>query len=270
MADALVFGAPNGLANRLADALSDVLQVRERYQQTFDQLGEPGVAIVTTQGGLSSDAPVLAFADGARKERKVDDPERRAWLATLAEGAVRGSGAFVVTASDQAERIKSRLKVDGVTAARPLQRVLVIKQTADQTFSEEVAEALRLPRMAVTEAPLDGEPNPWTAEVADGDKWLVETIYFPDTRSLLDRADLVVSFDLAVAAATEDPPALHERLLFGVLRKTLKPLTTPQLERELSAVAHLTPVLTLRNEAERDAVVDALLRGATLPRRAES
>jgi len=58
--------------------------------------------------------------------------------------------------------------------------------------------------------------------------------------------------------------------VLGVLRRTLKPLSSPQLERELAAVAHLTPSLVLRNESERDAVVDALIRGASLPRRASS
>lgn len=270
MADALVFGAPNALANRIADVLSDVLQVRERYQQSFEQLAEPGVAIVTTMGGLSADAPILAFADGARKDRKVDDPERRGWLATLAEAAVRGSTTFVVTASDQADRVKTRLKAEGLPRPRPLQRVLVIKQAGDQQFSEDVANALRLPRIAVNEAPLEGDPNPWAAEVADEDQWLVETVYFPDTRSLLDRADLVVAFDFALEPPPEERPALHERLILGVLRRTLKPLSSPQLERELSAVAHLTPVLTVRTEAERDSVVDALIRGASLPRRATS
>lgn len=267
MADALVFGAPNALANRLADALSDVLHVRERYQQAPGQLAEPGVAIVTTPGGLSAEAPILAFADGARKDRKVDDPQRRGWLAALAEGAVRGSFAVVVTASDEADRVKTRLKAGGIPPIRGLQRILVIKQSAEQAFSEDVADDLRLPRIVVNEAPLDGDPNPWTADVAEEDAWLVETAYFPATRSLLDRADLVVAFDFAVAPEPEERPALHERLLFGVLRRTLKPLSSPQLERELSAVAHLTPILTVRNEAERDAVVDALIRGSSLPKR---
>ncbi len=270
MADALVFGAPNALANRLADVLSDILHVRERYQQTIEQLSEPGVAIVTTHAGLSADAPVLAFADGARKPRTVDDPDRRAWLATLAEGAVRGSAAFVVTAADQADRIKSRLKVEGMPAANPLQRVLLIKQTPDQAFSEDVAQSLRLPRIAVREPIAEDDPDPWPAAVADEDSWVVETLYFPAVRSLLDRADLVVTLDFALESATGKPSALHERVLFGVLRKTLKPLSSPQLERELAAVAHLTPVLTVRNAAERDTVVDALIRAAALPRRASS
>ncbi len=270
MADALVFGAPNALANRLADGLSDVLHVRERYQQTFDQLAKPGVAIVTTVAGLTADAPILAFADGVRKDRKLEDPERRAWLVMLAEGAARGSFPVVVTASDQADRVKARLKAEGVPVVRPLQRVLVIKQSGGQAFSEDVAGALRLPRIAVDEAPFEGDPNPWTADVADEDAWLVETVYFPATRSLLDRADLVVAFDFAIEPGGAERPALHERLVLGVLRRTLKPLSSPQLERELAAVAHLTPSLVLRNEPERDAVVDALIRGASMPRRASS
>lgn len=268
MADALVFGAPNALANRLADALSDVLHVRERYQQTLEQLAGPGVAIVTTIHGLSTDAPALALADGARKDRKADDPERRAWLAILAEGAARGSACFAVTSNDEVSRLKARLKAGGLPEPRRLRRVLVIKQDAAQRFDELTASALRLPRIAVNEAPLEGDSTPWPAEVADEDSWLVETVYFPATRSLLDRADIVVNFDFATEPSDAERPALHERLVLGVLRRTLKPLSTPQLERELSLVAHLTPILTLRNERERDAVVEALIRGAGLPKRA--
>jgi hypothetical protein len=271
MADALVFGAPNALANRLADTFSDLFHVRERYQQTLEQNSEPGVAIVTTLAGLNTDAPLLVFADGARKDRKVDDPERRAWLATLAEGAVRGSATFVVTSTDEAARLKAHLKRDGAPKGAPLRRLLVIKQTFEQQLSEEVADALRLPRIVVNEPTPVDDPEAWPVEVADEEQWVVETAYSPAVRSLLDRADLVIVFDLGpVAAPDEATPPLHERLLLGVLRRTYAPVVSPKLERDLSAVAHLTPVLTIRTYAERDTVVDALIRGASLPGRSAS
>lgn len=269
MADALVFGAPNALANRLADILSDLIHVRERYQQTQEQTPEPGVAIVTTLHGLTTEPPLLVLADGARKDRKVDDPERRAWLATLAEGAARGCATMAITSADEAGRLKAYLKSAGLPTGQLLRRLLVIKQSAGQQFSEDVADALRLPRIAV-DNPV-GASETWTSVVADDDAWVVETEYAPAVQSLLDRADLVIRCDFAPpdAASAERPP-LRERLLFGALKRTYAPVASPRLERDLSAVAHLTPILAIRNESERDAVVDALLRGAALPKRANT
>lgn len=266
MADAIIFGAPNTLTGRLADILSDLLKVRERYQQSQEQNADPGVAIVTTHAGLSTDAPALIFADGLRKDRKLDDPDRRAWLARLAEGAARGAATFVITSADEARHLKTRLKAEGLPVGEPLRRLLVIKEVAEQALPDGTAETLRLPHFVVNEPVLPDESDSWPAEVAESDRWMVETAYSPAIRSLIDAADLVVAFDFGVTPPeTQGRPPLRERLLVGALRRALAPVTPARRAEEFSEVAHQTPVLVLRNQAERDAVAEALLLGASLP-----
>lgn len=267
MADAIVFGAPNTLANRVADTLSDALHTRERYQQSLEQLAQPGVAIVTTTGGLSSDAPALAFADGLRKDPKIDDQQRRAWLTMLAEGAARGAFCTVLTDTGQTGPLKARLKADGVPKGEPLCRLLVINPDPGRPFSEDFAPAIRAERIAIDEPSPADDPDAWPQRVAEEERWVVETGYTPALRPLINAAGLVVVIDQPspAAAPVEERPPLHQRIVLGILRRTYAPIAGPRVERDLAAFAHRTPILVVRNDGERQAVAEALLRGAALP-----
>ncbi len=280
MANALVFGSPNALVNRLADGLSDVLKVPERYQRSFEDHDQPGVEICTNAAAFAREAPIIAFADGHTKERRVPDRERASALATLAEAAAMGRNVAIIASKTEAQHWIRHIRDERLPGARPMRRVYILGESGSgkTTLAKLLAPALGLPFVSIDEEYWHGDSRPdgrearrqRVAEIAAGENWVVEGAYRGPVRTLSACADIIVHLDLPAqenrkrreARGATPGQSMKERIITAAFRKSYSFVYGPRLSKDLAAAAHLAPVFYVRNEAEREALTAGLLRGA--------
>ena len=285
MVDALVFGPVNSLASKLADALSDRLRVRVRYQRHAEENAAPGVAICTSAEAFTTNAPILLCADDARDSRKPD-PDRTLVLATLAEAAALGRYVAIIGSRAEAGSWVRHAKAAQVPTERPLKRVTIIGEpgVGKSTLAAALSPILGLPIVSIDEEYWGDERGADGAdgrearleEIASRESWIAEGAYRSVARNLAPRADATMYLDLPTSVARQHRAErearvgpvkrpLKERLIVAFFRRSYPVTHQRQVRAQLSAAAHLAPVFCIRTEAERDAVTEAFARGAAAP-----
>lgn len=269
MADALVFGRPNDLTGRIADGIADVLRVPVRYQQSLEQLDRPGVALCTTLEALTSDAPLLVFADGQVKDRKAADEERATWLGLAARAAIEGRPIVTVHGKAQANAWLGQFAAEGAPEGQPLRRVYIVGEagTGGADLAGAVSEVLGLPLTHLDDfvsADPEAGHERWQRQILDAAGntagWVMEGAYWRAASMLTASADVSVYLDLAVP--TERGTRSFGLRLPVAFRARGSPIFESRLLRhELLQGMPRGPVLRARNDAEVTAIRGALTGG---------
>lgn len=283
MADALVFGAPNALASKLADRLSDILRVPVRYQGSREEDNRPGVAICTSVEAFIAGAPIMVFADRVAPGPAAPAGERIAVLRALAEAAARGRYVRIISSKQEAGRWADGLAASDLRTPRPLRKLNISGESGSgkSTLAAKLAPALAIPLVSVDdlfwgdEETRNGGSDARRQQVDSvlaRDSWLTEGVYRSVAARLSAQADATVHVDLPPGQAKRQRDArgrpkrpLRERLIVATLRKT-NPVHEHLLRRDLARLAHASAVFIVCSEAEREAVTEGLLRGAELAR----
>ena len=283
MADALVFGQPNSLASKLADGLSDVLRVPVRYRRERDELATPGVAVCTTADAFTADAPIIVFADDVLLDARSPDPDRASALGTCAEAIALGRRVAVIPDKHAAKRWLAMLKADGLNAPAALRTMYIVGESGSgkTTLAVQLGEAYGLEVSHLDDiffADPGAGHEKWRERIeqlAGGDRWIIEGVYWRAAGVLAPAADVTVYLDLPAELArerrTERPPlapprglSLKYRAMHRVWVNTYPLFESRLLRRELMEHAAERPILRVRNEAEGEAVTRGLLRGAAV------
>jgi len=286
MADALVFGAPNALASRIADALGDALHARVRYQRSAAENAAPGVAICTTMEAFAAGAPIMVLADGEAPGPAAPAAERAAILGILAQAVTGGRYVRIIPDKESAKAWAGHLRAESLFAGSNIDRLYIVGATGagKTTLAGKLGPSLGLP---VTELDLEfwgpnGEDADGRAkttervnhvrELAARERWLIEGGYWRALAPAAERANAVIHLDLPSALVAEQrnrrgptvKRSFLRRLRFNFWLKSYPLVEARLLRRELARTAHLTAVFSVRNQDELAAVI-AGFSGAPAP-----
>ncbi len=287
MADALVFGAPNALASRIADALGDALHARVRYQRSAAENAAPGVAICTTVEAFAAGAPIMVLADGEAPGPAAPAAERAAILGILAEAVTGGRYVRIIPDKESAKAWAGHLRAESlVSRDTALRRLYIVGAggAGKTTLAAKLAPPLGLPLVSLDQELWDSAGRPLAGrettpsrlqhirELAARDAWLIEGVYWRAAGAVAPMADVVIHLDLAdqVIPAQRDgrgptmARSLPARLKLTAWLRSYPLVEARLLRRELARTAHLTAVFSVRNQDELAAVI-AGFSGAPAP-----
>ena len=208
---------------------------------------------------------------------------RAAALGQLAEEIARGRMVAVLSTRAEATRWLDLVTEHGVARERALRRMNICGEsgTGKTTLAKRLSGPLGLPMVSVDDIYWDdhpelapGEPsrNGLIDEVLAREEWLAEGGYWRTAWRLSKVADCTIYLEFsqervasqkAARNAPHDRPlSWRERLAISTARVLYPKANERRVHTKLSEIAHLAPVLDVRNDAELGAVTAGLLRGA--------
>ncbi|MGE3076981.1 MAG: hypothetical protein AB7N24_19810 [Dehalococcoidia bacterium] len=279
MAEAVVFGGSNGLVSKLADGLADILGVRVRYQRSGEESALAGVAIATNAEAFTGDS-LLVYADDEKPKTGLTDSSRAMALGQVAEEIARGRVVAVLSSRTEAKRWLDLVATAGAGATRPLRRMNICGEsgTGKTTLASKLAGPLGIPMVSIDDIYWGDHTDLEHGEFARShlledvlarEEWLAEGPYWRSAFRLSSLADCTIYLEYPSHRVArqkhergDSPFSWRERLAVSTAQRIYPKANERRIHTKLSEIAHLTPVLDVRNDAELEAVTAGMLRGA--------
>ncbi len=191
-----------------------------------------------------------------------------------------GRGVVVVSSKGEANRWLKHIAEDGLPEARPLNRMNIVGESGSgkTTLANRLGPLLDLPVFSVDELFWEDEEtrkggakarDRHVDQILSGERWLADGVYWRPAVRFSTVADVTLHLDFPSGRAKrqreargDSDRALREKMVVSTLLRAYPIVYERLLRRSLSEIAHLAPILEIRNDAELEAVAEGFRRGA--------
>ena len=264
----MVLGLPGSSAERFARRLADALRTTCSVGSATGEA--EGVRLVwPPEPGPGPASPVMFIDDGS----VGGSDARTAALAAIATARVDGHVGLAFLSLKQAFAWAREL-AEGGLPARPgaVERLYLASGASDASagLAKRLAEMLELP-LIEPEAEHPGHEyegwGPRYEALAREPRWLIHSPTWHAAEALCAAADLVILLERKAVDPREEFPAPQPQArkwqrIFAPWLNRYPVVEARLLEREIERQSGVAPILRLRTEAEREAVVAAIAQAA--------